>query len=298
MKNLIAYTTQNLTSNQIIDMFVKGVSKNSNKWNVKISDINEFLRFGFPKNTDAIVVHGILRGTGLAVKEAIKNRIDYFYIDHAYFDAGYKGEFWNRVSKNRHTMNYVREVNDIRWDTIKNNIKIEPWKKNRNRGKNILIIPPTHAIQWFFNDKEWYKNVILYLSKQFDDKFMNRVKVRKKPNDPVVDNYGNLLGFKKIKTENQSSLEEDLNDASIVIAYNSQVALEATIRGIPVIVNKNNSCNEISFKMSDLNYNLNNPVFEEEPNRVKLFKWLSCCQYKMSELGNGSAWNFIEKFQN
>ena len=37
------------------------------------------------------------------IKEAIKNGIDTFYIDHAYFDSGYKGEFWNRVSKNRHT---------------------------------------------------------------------------------------------------------------------------------------------------------------------------------------------------
>jgi len=251
-----------------------------------------------PKQTDAIVVHGILRGTGLAIKEAIRKKIDYFYIDHAYFNAGYKNEFWNRVSKNKHTMNYLKDVDELRWNSIKKDIKIEPWKKQKNRGDNILIIPPTHAIQWFFNDKEWYKNLILFLSQKFDDKFLKKIKVRKKPNEPVVDNYGNLLGFRKTKIDYQPSLEEDLNNASIVIAYNSQVALEATIKGIPVIVNENNSCKEISFKLSDLNSNLNNPIFEKEPNRMKLFKWLSCCQFKMSELENGSAWKFIEKFQN
>ena len=56
-------------------------------------------------------------------------------------------------------------------------------------------------------------------------------------------------------------MQEDLDNSSIVIAYNSQVALEATIKGIPVIVNENNACHSISFSLNDINSDLNNRKF-------------------------------------
>ena len=68
--------------------------------------------------------------------------------------------------------------------------------------------------------------------------------------------------------------------------------------GMPVIVNQHNSCFGISFKLSDLLKGLDNPIFEIEPERIKLVKWLSYCQFKLSEINNGFAWKTINNFQN
>ena len=109
---------------------------------------------------------------------------------------------------------------------------------------------------------------------------------------------GKYLGLKQNSTEKQVPIEEDLENASIIIAYNSQVALQATLMGMPVIVNQHNSCFGISFKLSDLLKGLDNPIFEIEPERIKLVKWLSYCQFKLSEIKNGFAWKTINNFQN
>jgi len=38
---------------------------------------------------DAVAVFGVLRGTGSIIKKAKQLGIDYFYIDHAYFNPGF-----------------------------------------------------------------------------------------------------------------------------------------------------------------------------------------------------------------
>ena len=65
------------------------------------------------------------------------------------------------------------------------------------------------------------------------------------------------------------------------------MALDATLGNI--IVNKHNSCFGISFKFSDLERS-ENPVFDVEPDRLSLCKWLSYCQYSLKEIKNGFAW--------
>ena len=53
-----------------------------------------------------------------------------------------------------------------------------------------------------------------------------------KPNEPIV--IGDILKLEPNK--NNISLEEDLRSCHCVIAYNSNVALQVTLMGIPVIV--------------------------------------------------------------
>ncbi len=297
MKNIVAYQTEHATSRFLIELFANGINEYSKTTKVLIKDINEFLKVGFPSNINGIIVHGILRGTGLALKEAKKRCIDRFYIDHSYFVPGYSGEGWNRISRNSLTANYFKSVDDDRWNDIKNKVKIEPWKSSSERGKQILIIPPTHAVSWFYQDKNWLNNLILYFKQNFNEDFLKRINIRKKPKEPVVDKYGNLLGLRNIDIKNQNSIEDDLENAAVVIAFNSHVSIEATLKGIPVIVDKNNPCWNISYKLSDINEGLNNYKFDQEPDRLKLFKWLCYCQYNINEVKNGLAWELIEKFK-
>ena len=298
MKKIIAYQTEHVTSRYLIELFTNGINQNSKTTEVILQDINKFLKEGFPSDIDGIIVHGILRGTGLALKEAKKQRIDGFYIDHAYFDAGYSGEGWNRISKNSLTSSSFKVVDEDRWNVIRNKVKINSWKTSIERGDQILIIPPTHAVSWFYGTEDWLKNLVLFFKNNFNEEFIKRINIRKKPQEPVVDQYGNLLGLRNANVENQNSLEDDLDNASIVIAYNSHVSIEATLKGIPVIVDKNNPCWKISYKLSDINENLNNSKFDVEPDRLSLFKWLSYCQYNLNEIKNGLAWKIIEELQN
>ena len=202
------------------------------------------------------------------------------------------------MSKNKHTMNYIKQVSSFRWDRFfSNKYKISPWKTHHERGKNILIIPPTNAISWYFNENNWEKNILNFLKEILSAEDFKKVKIRSKPNEPVVDSKGIYIGLKENKEAKNIPLEDDLNEASIVIAYNSQVALDALLKGIPVIVDKHNCCYSLSFKLSDLKYGLNNPIFENEPKREELCKWLSYCQFKLEEIKSGLAWKTINNFQ-
>ena len=153
------------------------------------------------------------------------------------------------------------------------------------------------VIFWLYHPLAQFVNILNYLEKNLSKENFNKVKIRGKPKEPIVDKNGKYLGLKVNEDVRNNSLEDDLNKSSIVIAYNSQVALDASLRGLPVIVNQHNSCNAISFKLSDLKGGINNSIFDQEPERKKLFKWLAYCQFKFSEIKNGFAWKTISNFQ-
>lgn len=299
MKKLIIYKTDVRHTSFILEEFSNSINKYIKDWESACLHINHFLENGIPKNINAVATLGILRGTGHLLKEAAKNNIVRYYLDHAYFEPGYHGNCWLRISKNRHSMNYVNEVSSYRWDNFfSSKNPIFPWKEFDERGKQILIIPPTNAICWYFNEYDWEKNILNYLENILDKSIIKNIKVRYKPNEPFVDKNGHYLGIRQNANIDNVSLEEDLKNSSLVIAYNSQVALDATLKGIPVIVDKHNSCFSISFKLSDLKKGLDNPIFNLEPNRLRLCRWLSYCQYNLQEIKNGFAWKTINNFQN
>ena len=298
MNKIISYTTDVILTAKIVEHFSHAINKHIKNWESEVLHINNFLSNGLPKNVDAVATLGILRGSGHLLKEAAKKNIDRYYIDHAYFCAGYNGDCWLRISKNKHSVNYIKDVSNFRWENFfATKHCILPWKRFDERGKNILVIPPTNAICWYFNEYNWEKNILAKLKKHLSEEIFKNVRVRNKPNEPVVDRYGNYLGLQKNTKIKNIPLEEDLNNASIVIAYNSQVALDATLKGIPVIVDQHNSCFGLSFKITDLNKGLNNPDFDIEPNRLHLFKWLSYCQFNLNEIKSGFAWKTINNFQ-
>ena len=88
--------------------------------------------------------------------------IDRYSIDHAYFDAGYHGDWWVRSSRNKHTMNYIKEVL-ILGKNFFTKTSYHAMENFQERGGNILIIPPTSAICWYFNENEWQDNILNYL---------------------------------------------------------------------------------------------------------------------------------------
>ena len=298
MRKLIAYKTGIQHTDLIVEAFSTSINNHIKNCSSSTIHINEFLKNGIPKDADGVITFGILRGTGHLLKQAAIKNIDRYFIDHAYYDAGYHGDWWVRISKNKHTMNYMKEISDFRWKKFfSHKYPILPWKTSHERGNNILIIPPTSAISWYFDAHKWQDDILNYLKNNLSKESFSKVKIRGKPKEPIVDKNGRYLGLKVNEDVQNISIEDDLNNSSIVIAYNSQVALDATLKGLPVIVNQHNSCNALSFKLSDLKGGIHNPIFDKEPDRKKLFKWLAYCQFKFSEIKTGFAWKTINNFQ-
>ena len=60
-------------------------------------------------------------------------------------------------------------------------------EKVKLRKKNILIIPPTSAICWYFSCHEWLKDLLNILKHKLNSKLFSNIKIRFKPNEPLVD---------------------------------------------------------------------------------------------------------------
>ena len=59
---------------------------------------------------DIYFYFGILRGAGDMLKRSMQNGWDYFFTDHAYFNAGHDGPNpWYRITKNGHVNSTVVE---------------------------------------------------------------------------------------------------------------------------------------------------------------------------------------------
>jgi len=295
MPKLFVYDTSRPKTTRFTLAFARGVIRSGkgqgHDWDVKHLPIQQYISNGFENNmrpgTDAIAVLGILRGSGLAMKQAKSEGIDYYYMDHAYFNPGYSGKGWMRITKNGHACNTLKPCNADGYNgfaaSSSKNI-MHPW--SGPKGDKIIICPPTHAVQWFFEDYNWETSVVERLKNILPPEQHDRIVVRPKPKEPIVDEKGNLL---QLRVNAQiGSLAKDLEQAYCVIAYNSMVALEATLKGIPVITSEHSCCKHVSFQIEDIQ---NPETFNREPgNRQAVLNWLANNQWKMAHLEEGSAW--------
>ena len=305
MPKLFVYDTDRKVTTRFTIAFARGAirynNENNGPWEIKHRPIQQFLDNGMPEDltpgVDAVATLGILRGTGLLLKEAKRLGLDYYYMDHAYFNPGYSGKGWMRITKNGHACTTLKDVGTDRWKGFHKNAGYnkEPWRTNAERGSAIVICPPTDAVQWFFGDcRTWEENIVAALKNMLPPNEHSRIVVRRKPKEPVVDGKGNLIELREYPQD--GTLEQALADAHCVIAYNSMVALEATLKGIPVITSENSCCTRISFSLEDFKDNPMPEAFNTEPlNRQALLNWLAFNQWKFSEIESGKAWGMLQE---
>lgn len=293
---LIVYSTNRDTTNKVVLKFAQGASILQD-WEVRFHKIDKFKKSGLDgtlrPGIDAVASLGVLRGTGVMFQEAVKAGIDYYYLDHAYFEPGYDGNGWMRIVKNAHTMNWVRPSTSDRYKQLfQTKYPILPWKSNANKGNKIIVCPPTDAVRWYANlTYDWAESIVSQLENILPQSQHSRIVVRPKPNEPMVDSIGNLKGFKR--NDSHRSLDEDLQDAQCVIAFNSMVSLKATLQGIPVIGGDYNCCSPISYSIHDI---ANSTVFDIEPkHRNNLVYWLANNQWNIKEIEQGIAWKELNK---
>lgn len=293
IKRVICYDTDRKLTTDIVRRFAQSINESGTGYNAECRNLRDFRHNGIPAGTDMVCSLGILRGTGLIMKSAASHGIQRLYMDHSYFNSGYNGKGWLRMTINGHTMNKIMPADNERWKShFKSNNPVLEWKTAAQRGDRILVLPPTNAISWYFGAQDWLQKTLSELHSVLPEDKHHLIKVRQKPLDPIVDKMGNLIG--RDTHPEDCPLQEDLDDACVVVAYNSMVTIEATRQGIPVITTNHNPCAPISFNFNQIQ---NPHILDVEPNRKNLFFWLSYCQFNDKERRNGTAWNQILRSQ-
>jgi len=229
---------------------------------------------------DTYAFLGVLRGSGDMIKKCIQKNYDYYFIDHAYFDAGHnKKPSWYRVTKNDHVQNKLLDCTSDRWHKYFNK-SIKPWRT----GNKVIVCPPTGAMEWMFDTHDWLNTTVDALKQKTD----REIVVRDKPMNPQVkriDGVTTINGF--VKTTQDNPLSEDLADAYCVVTLNSGVGVTAIIEGIPVVCGPECAAFPVSNTLDAIE---DLQTFDRQP-------WLNSLahsQFTLEEMASGYAYSVIE----
>lgn len=226
---------------------------------------------------NSVAFAGLLRGNAHILDMALHNNINFYYIDHAYFNPGYKYPNWMRVTKNGFVQNTILpNVDQNRLKLFDINFR----DYNFNTKKNIVVFPPSNTVARVFNQMNWESKTIEKI-KQYTDR---PIVVRKKKG-PVMDEIMINVKYEE-KFDYTESLDTVLDNAYCVVAFNSAVALTALERGIPVICERYCAAYPLTHSFSDLEK-------LKEKERTQLFASLSWGQFTMEEITNKKTFKFI-----
>lgn len=206
-------------------------------------------------NKHVAVGYGILRGTADIFHHNSNQNIDYWEVDRGYINP-YHFDGYYRISKNGMQAKYIdKDLPSDRLDKLK--FKRENWFDPKGR---IVVCPPTDYIEKFYNMEKgkWEREVVNTLD--------------------LAGEY-----FKVRHKSDTSLLENDLKNAKAVYTFNSNVAIDATIKGIPVIVNRESAL--YGWKKDLL------PPTEDQID--KLLRFVSYNQFTLEEIRKGTAWRLL-----
>lgn len=220
----------------------------------------------FEKLPRAAVAYGILRGTADAFKSSKAHGLDFIEVDKGYIGASHFDGYY-RISLNDMQAKYKKL--DLPNDRVRKlKITLQPEKKD---GRYILICPPTQYVEEYYGlePDKWLSDTINEVKKYTS----RRIKIRPK------------LGA-------NIPLQDELAECYCVIAYNSTVAIDAVIAGVPVIVSEHSvlhdwSLNSISCIENDLVMN----------DREELLRFISYHQFTLDEIKNNKAFEIAYSLQ-
>lgn len=195
---------------------------------------------------------------------------DWYYVDNGYFKGYYQGEEYYRVTKNMLQYRGVMRPNYERWIRLGLHVK-----SRRNLEGPILLCPPKQF--WMHNTvgldyNEWRESTIREIKKYTD----REIVVRWKP--------ANKREFER------EPANVALSTAFCVVTFMSNIAVEATLRGMPVFTGPDHCCVPVG------NTNLRNivaPKVQDVDVRKEWAATLAGQQWLISEIESGMAWDTI-----
>ena len=271
---LLAITSGKSVQDEVVEAFAAGAG-------APVITINKYLKDGqLPAKVQAVIFAGILRGNAKLLAECQARGIDYYYIDHAYFKAGYPSPTWMRVTKNGFVQNAITSNDSVRWNKFFQT-PIQPYLYKTR--KNILILPPSDAVAKVYGVESWLPKIAQKIKQHTSRPLIIRHK-----SGPILDN--DLISQKGWTKYDYPPMEEIWSKVYCVVAFNSNLAVDALINGIPVITTPYSATWPISNKVE----NIENLI---EFNRTPLLTSLSWGQYNHEEMKSGFAYKNIIKLR-
>lgn len=240
----------------------------------------------FKGNRNIQVVRGMV-----TAKNILDKSKDFYYIDTGYM-CNPREKVWHRITKNNwQVLNHydyeqLKQMTNI--NVLKDRFKFMFNKnfniykpKNKRTGSNILIVPPTSKVflHWNITVKEWLSNVIEVISNITDRKII----VREKPKSRLERRTKNKLVDQLIS-----------DDIHCVVTFSSISGLESILEGTPAVILGPSAGNYLAEKSLK---NINNPYFADEEHIRQHVFYLSACQFNLSEMKSGLAYQLVEELQ-
>lgn len=200
------------------------------------------------------LMYGILRGTGDIIKECVDSDHPYIYCDHSFFSQT-RYSYYRLIKNGRHT-HKTKDYDDDRWRKL--GIEVQPW---RTSGKHIVVVPMSSFVGEFegIDPKVWLAEIVGQIA-NFTDR-----EILIKPKD------------------SEQSLDATLANAHALVAYDSNAAVDAAIRGIPVFTAADNAAFAVSSPF------INNIETPEMPERQQWLNNLAYQQFTHDEIKRGYA---------
>lgn len=263
---LFAFVTGKESQDYTVEAFARGAGAD-------ILTIKKYLDQGIPKKCTGVIFAGMLRGNMLLYQECMNRGIDYYYMDHAYFNSGYNNPHWMRITRNHFVQNNIVSTDPKRWNQWFQRPLSDYNFENRRK---ILVLPPSPAVQRTFGVGSWREKIIKKLQKHTNKKIIVRDK-----GGPVIHANGvDIINWEK--HDHAVSIDEMWQDIYCVVAFNSNLAIEALIRGIPVITTRYCAAWPLSNKIENIDNLL-------KFNRGSFFHSLSYGQFNYNEMRSGEA---------
>lgn len=207
------------------------------------------------------VVWGVLRGSNEIIERAKAQSLNFYYIDHAYFNRGHGNSY--RITRNGYEAGPVRKCTADRFKKL--DVSIEPWRRS---GRSIIVCPPTDFFAAAHGCENWLEETLTQLRLETD----RPIVVRAKPQ----------AGEKSVP------LREALRDAHALVTHSSNVAIEAACLGTPVFVSPTSAAAPIGW--TDIG-KIETPRY---PTRDGWLAHLAWSQFTFEEFANGEAWRNIQ----
>ena len=227
---------------------------------------------------EPLTMYGILAGSGEIYKQCLKSKKDFYFMDHGYFTNAHDSPHWLRITMNKHCQNQLQEKPTDRYEKYFKR-EIKPW----NKGKKILVLPPTNAISNFFGVTDWLDKTLKILRSNTD----RIIDVRDKPYNPTVtvDHVGATV---KVDRPTQHKDPIRWEDYFATVTYNSNTMVASLSNGIPVFCDALNSA---AAPISETDFSkIETPKYGD---RIALFSSLAYNNWTMEEMANGTAWRML-----
>lgn len=228
---------------------------------------------------------------GKMVPILLKRKLDFIFVDHSYFDRGYRGKSAPGKPPNfRIVANAIHptKIQDMPSDRFEQfGLTVEDWKRG---GEHILICPPTEFFYPMIQLKaNWIQRCIHKIRDNTDRPIVLRPKEQNSVQLKILEEV--CKTYKNISLSRNTLLADDLKNCWATVAPASNVSIEGLLKGIPSFSAHTSPAHSVS--LQDV-AKIESPIYPTK-ERKRLFRFLAYCQFSADEIRSGKALSIFKE---